>query len=322
MNSLEQWLAGATRGLSAESAARIRAEIQQHYDSACEAGDDAIAALGDPRAANRAYRKVLLTESEAMLAPVLTQPKRSLRSVLVIGLLASLWLLSPVRPDPGSWPVLAAILSLTAVYWLYPAKTLERSRAWVFIHGIWTVLVVAISVWYRGWMYALFLGAVCFWVGWVSSYRRFSIFRKLAAGQTFSLLPEEPPLTHAEAMYLHALQNGERYENASIACLFVMLAAGSFVLPATCLPAAIWMAGDFLARRILPIYTEERSRWFRIARWTTMAAAAVLPLLYGAHVLPLLGAVWLASFFLLFDLRRIALRRKLPASKWPQRLYC
>ena len=55
----------ATRGLSAESAAQVRAEIQQHYDSACEAGDDAIAALGDPRAANRAYRKVLLTEQEA-----------------------------------------------------------------------------------------------------------------------------------------------------------------------------------------------------------------------------------------------------------------
>ena len=57
----------------------MREEIQQHYDlahedSAREAGGDALAALGDPRAANRAYRKVLLTEQEAMLAPTFTQP--------------------------------------------------------------------------------------------------------------------------------------------------------------------------------------------------------------------------------------------------------
>ena len=38
---LEKWLSDATRGLSAESAAQVREEIQQHYDSACEAGGDA-----------------------------------------------------------------------------------------------------------------------------------------------------------------------------------------------------------------------------------------------------------------------------------------
>ena len=76
MTPLEQWLSGATRGLSAESAAQVRAEIQQHYDAATEAGDDALAALGDPRVSNRAYRKVLLTEREARMAPVLTQSKR------------------------------------------------------------------------------------------------------------------------------------------------------------------------------------------------------------------------------------------------------
>jgi hypothetical protein len=81
-----------------------------------------------------------------------------------------------------------------------------------------------------------------------------------------------------------------------------------------------WMAAGFLARRTLPIYTEERSRWFRVAKWTTMAVAAVLPVLYHARV-PWLGAVYLAFFFLLFDRRSISLRRKLPAAEWPKRLY-
>ena len=75
MTPIEQWLTDATKGLSEESAARVRAEIEQHHDSARETGDDAIAALGNPRAANRAYRKVLLTEREATMAPVLTQPR-------------------------------------------------------------------------------------------------------------------------------------------------------------------------------------------------------------------------------------------------------
>jgi hypothetical protein len=78
MTRLDSWLNHATRRLSRDSAAQVRAEILEHYESAREAAmsrgataDDAdhqaIAALGDARTANCQYRKVLLTASEARL---------------------------------------------------------------------------------------------------------------------------------------------------------------------------------------------------------------------------------------------------------------
>ncbi len=101
---------------------------------------------------------------------------------------------------------------------------------------------------------------------------------------------------------------------------FLMLAGMAVWQPATFVPMATWMAAGFLVQRTLPIYTEERSRWFRIAKWTTMAVAAALPILYGARM-PWSGAVYIAIFFVLFDMRSISLRRKLPAAQWPKRLY-
>jgi len=64
---LEAWLRVATRHLSRDSAADVRTEIQEHYDSALAAGHDALAALGDPKAANREYRRVMLTSAEARM---------------------------------------------------------------------------------------------------------------------------------------------------------------------------------------------------------------------------------------------------------------
>ena len=66
--ALASWLDTATRKLSTESAARVRDEIQQHFESACEdalvAGatiDDscrsALDSLGDAKAVNRHYRR-------------------------------------------------------------------------------------------------------------------------------------------------------------------------------------------------------------------------------------------------------------------------
>lgn len=164
------------------------------------------------------------------------------------------------------------------------------------------------------------VGAVSFLFGSFFSYRRLSIFRKLAAGQTYGLLPGEPQLTHVEAIRLRTLRQGQPYENVCIAVLFLMLAGIAIWLPATFLPMATWMAAGFLAVRTLPIYTEERSRWFRVAKWTTMVIAAVLPVLYGARF-PWSGAVYLAIFFVLTDMKSISLRRKLPAVQWPKRLY-
>jgi hypothetical protein len=78
MTALDTWLARATRQLSADSAAQVRTEIAQHYESAREdaiasgatadeADRVAVAALGDPKSANSQYREVLITRSEAQL---------------------------------------------------------------------------------------------------------------------------------------------------------------------------------------------------------------------------------------------------------------
>ena len=323
---LERWLSDATRGLSAESAALVRAEIQQHYDSAREAGSDAadvIAALGDPRAANRAYRKVLLTEREAMLAPALTQPKRPGLSRILLSttlLAAVFWQLAGKHHDPGFWPIIIAIFCTLPFSWFVPLNTLERTRIYFYVHALRSVVVVGIAWWYQGWIGALALGAVCFLFDYFSWYRRLLLFRKLAAGQTYSLLPEEPQLTHGEAIFLRTLKKGSPHQNMSIAVLFLLLAALAVWQPATFAPMTAWMAAGFLVQRTLPIYTEERSRRFRIAKWTTMVVAAVLPVLYGARG-PWIGAAYLAFFFVLFDMKGISLRRKLPVAQWPKRLY-
>jgi hypothetical protein len=323
---LEQWLSDATRGLSAESAARVRAEIQQHYDSAREAGgdaDDVMRALGDPRAANRAYRKVLLTEQEAMLAPTLTQPKRpGFQGMLLSATLmaALVWWLSGKHHGPGFWPITIAIFCNTPLIWLFPLTTLERSRIYLYIDGLRSIVVVGLAWWYQGWIGGLSLGVLCFSFAYFFGYRRLAIFRKLAAGQTWSLLPEEPELTHLEAIHLNTLRKGSPYEHVSIAVLFLMLTGMAVWQPATFAPMTAWMTAGFLARRTLSIYTEERSRWFRIAKWTTMGVAALLPPLYGARV-PWIGAAELAFFFFIFDMKSISLRRKLPVAEWPKRLY-
>lgn len=76
--NLNDWLIQATRHLSSDSATQVRAEIQEHYDSAREeaisngataekADRAAVAALGDAKRANSQYRNVLLTSREAKL---------------------------------------------------------------------------------------------------------------------------------------------------------------------------------------------------------------------------------------------------------------
>ena len=83
MQTLEQWLEVATEGLCDAAAARVRAEIGEHYLSALESANSAgvdqrdaerraLNALGEAKVANRQYRRVLLTESEARTLSRLT----------------------------------------------------------------------------------------------------------------------------------------------------------------------------------------------------------------------------------------------------------
>jgi hypothetical protein len=78
MFELHSWLEEATRHLAKDSAAQVRAEIREHYESAREAAiaggatsedaeRQALSALGDARTANSQYRRVLWTSTEARL---------------------------------------------------------------------------------------------------------------------------------------------------------------------------------------------------------------------------------------------------------------
>ena len=78
MGSLDGWLKQATRHLAKDSAAQVRTEIQEHYESARDAATAkgltageadrlAMDALGDAKIANSQYRSVLLTSAEAKM---------------------------------------------------------------------------------------------------------------------------------------------------------------------------------------------------------------------------------------------------------------
>jgi hypothetical protein len=95
MTRLESWLKDATRGLSKDSAAQVRTEIGGHYESSLrgdvtpdEADRIAVVALGDAKAANRQYRKVLLTSREAKMLRQSNQEARAFcSSALLKGML-------------------------------------------------------------------------------------------------------------------------------------------------------------------------------------------------------------------------------------------
>jgi hypothetical protein len=137
MTRLDSWLTQATRRLSRDSAAQVRAEIQAHYESAREAAmnrgataDDAdqqaIAALGDARTANCQYRKVLLTASEAR---ILRQGNWEARAIC-----SRVWLKRTLVALP-----LAALIAATAFFLM---GSLEIARI-LMVSGLATSLFFA-----------------------------------------------------------------------------------------------------------------------------------------------------------------------------------
>ena len=103
MTQLDQWLNQATAKLSSDSAAQVRAEISEHYESARnavlvkgasadEADRSAIAALGNAKAANCQYRRVLLTSAEAR---ILRQGQRETTAICARPWLKALLLVLP-----------------------------------------------------------------------------------------------------------------------------------------------------------------------------------------------------------------------------------
>jgi hypothetical protein len=138
MTALDTWLERATLGLSKESAAQVRREIGDHYESAREAAiaagaaaeaaeRSALSALGDAETANRQYRRVLLTWSEA----------RFLRDDNVEG--RALW----AAKSWFRWPLLAlSVVALAAAAGLYKAGAGSLARV-ALAMGIGTIFWLA-----------------------------------------------------------------------------------------------------------------------------------------------------------------------------------
>lgn len=204
MTRLDSWLNRATRHLSKDSLAQVRTEIQEHYESAREAAIEsgatadeadrlALADLGDAKAANRQYRRVLLTSAEARMLregswearAVCSRPwlKRLLLAMPVAALFAAaaLFLTGSITV---AWALLVGGIGiglLVAAPFL-PVYTPSRGR--IFRVVKWVVLLSMFGLAFGPdtlkWSWLLFS---CLWpMGWIE-WTRVSIRRKLPVAE-------------------------------------------------------------------------------------------------------------------------------------------
>ena len=200
MTQLDMWLNRATRRLSAESAAQVRAEIAEHYESARqtamasgasseEASRSALAALGSPSTANCQYRRVLLTSAEANL---LRQGQReaeaicsrmSLKVFLLAVPAAALWTSAYLfhrGSNEFARTLLVAGITMLIIFGapFLPIYTASRARMVRWVK--WTTLAITFALVFGrhaldwSWLLACSVWPL-FWIEWT----RTSIRRKL-----------------------------------------------------------------------------------------------------------------------------------------------
>jgi hypothetical protein len=200
MTALESWLRQATRHLAKDSAARVRTEIQEHFESTRDAAiaegatsdaADSIAlnALGDAKAANCQYRRVLLTSSEARMLRSDNWEARAVCSrpqlkwivvgalVAALGAAAALFLTGQPAAGRDVLAVAIGMSPLSGALFL-PIRTPARGR--VFLVAKWVAMTVALALLFGPellkWSWLLFS---CLWLlAWTESTRA-SIRRKL-----------------------------------------------------------------------------------------------------------------------------------------------
>lgn len=187
MTSLDQWLSVAASGLSEDSIAKVRVEIEEHYGSAIASGatdEEAVVALGDAKAANRQYTKVLLTAREAtMLAlmegkiPSGLTPSRVTAGKVLAGILlveAIAGILAGMKINTGWRYFGVALLVMMALQSVLPLQTVKRARA--FRWAKWVVLLVASIPLFALYWWAPICALVVLMYG---DYRRMVLRRKL-----------------------------------------------------------------------------------------------------------------------------------------------
>ena len=215
MTALDTWLARATRQLSVDSAAQVRAEIAQHYESsreaaiatgasAGEADRSALAALGDPKAANCQYRRVLLTRTEARLLASSGREARffcatPLRKGLLVAIpaiaaicaaaaYATATLSAPFASTANATAALIARGSLvaailTGIFFAVPLLPIYTPmRARIYRAAKWIAITAVVLILVDGdRLTATWLFLSCFWVIAYTEAQRMSIRRKIPA---------------------------------------------------------------------------------------------------------------------------------------------
>jgi hypothetical protein len=215
VTALDSWLARATRQLSADSAAQVRAEIAQHFESsheaaiaagktADEADHAALAALGDAKDANCQYRHVLITRTEARMLRTSGREaqffcatpfrKSLLVAVPVIAAIcaaasyAFATVTEPFATHATSTAVLVARASLvaailTALFFAVPLLPIYTPwRARIYRAAKWLAIATVVMIIFDGdRLYSTWLFLSCFWVIAYTEATRMSLRRKIPA---------------------------------------------------------------------------------------------------------------------------------------------
>lgn len=200
--TIEQWLERATRCLSQESRAIASREILEHLEEARNVAlasgsvltaAEALKAIGDPREANRLYRRTLLTSREARL---LHQGNWEARAICSNSMLKRLLVLVPatallaavamyLRGERATAEMLAvgsgtmAVVLLGPFLPIYtnPRAQIYRVVKWTAFLGLYVLLAVQFG-WRQSWIfYCAIWPAV--WIEWT----RAAIRRKLPTAQ-------------------------------------------------------------------------------------------------------------------------------------------
>jgi hypothetical protein len=184
MTPLDNWLAIATRRLSAESVAKVRSEIGDHYRSLYEAavfaGNSpaeaeclALAALGDATNANRQYRGVLPTSGEARFLELHSRGMGSpgmaaLFVIVTLGFCIAISLGKLTHHDlallalllfwaqPLAWnaPLKSRIFWYSRWFYLIPSAALDAARG---VRPAWTSLATLLVLAYLDYRLAMLL---------------------------------------------------------------------------------------------------------------------------------------------------------------------
>jgi len=167
MAAIEVWLARATKRLSIDSADQVRREIADHFESAREvsiqngaspeaADRAALASLGDPKKANREYRRALVTAAEARILNQVNWEAQAvrrrtsrwvLRALPALALCAAWFAFSEGRPMTGRGMLaVAVVIVFVAAAPTFPIYTPSRARAYRRVKWLGFLVAIALIV--------------------------------------------------------------------------------------------------------------------------------------------------------------------------------